>query len=106
MRDVLGAIYEDEDFAEIFEVRGRPAIAPWRLALVTVMHFAEGLSDRQAAEDVCAFIDWKYALGLELTEPTFSHWLVAVIDGSLSYAPPCRRIGKRREEIGDHEKGS
>jgi transposase len=28
MRDVLGAIYEDEDFAQLFEVRGRPAIAP------------------------------------------------------------------------------
>jgi transposase len=44
MRDVLGTIYEDEDFAELFEVRGRPAIAPWRSALVTLMQFAEGLS--------------------------------------------------------------
>ncbi len=50
MRNVLGSIYEDEDFSELFKVRGRPAIAPWRLALVTVMQFSEGLSDRQAAE--------------------------------------------------------
>jgi transposase len=71
MPDVLGAIYEDEDFSELFEVRGRPAIAPWRLALVTVMQFSEGLSDRQAAEAVRARIDWKYALGLELTDPGF-----------------------------------
>ena len=71
MRDVLGAIYDDEDFLELFEVRGRPAIAPWRLALVTVMQFAEGLSDRQAAEAVRGRIDWKYALGLELTDPGF-----------------------------------
>jgi transposase len=71
MRDVLGAIYEDEDFAELFEVRGRPAITPWRLALITVMQFAEGLSDRQAAQAVRARIDWKYALGLELTDPGF-----------------------------------
>lgn len=63
MRDVLGTIYADEDFAELFEVRGRPAIAPWRLSLVTVMQFSEGLSDRQAAEAVRARIDWKYALG-------------------------------------------
>ncbi len=28
MRNVLGSIYEDEDFAELFKVRGRPAIAP------------------------------------------------------------------------------
>src|SRR5919112_6233951 len=71
MRNVLGAIYEDEDFEELFEVRGRPAIAPWRLALVTVMQFSEGLSDRQAAEAVRARIDWKYALGLRLTDPGF-----------------------------------
>jgi transposase len=57
-----GVIYDDEDFAQLFEVRGRPAIAPWRLALVTVMQFAEGLSDRQAAEAVRARIDREYAL--------------------------------------------
>ncbi len=28
-RDVHGAIYDDEDFAQLFEVRGRPAIVPW-----------------------------------------------------------------------------
>jgi transposase len=59
MRNLLGSIYEDEDFAELFKVRGRPAIAPWRLALVTLMQFSEGLSDRQAAEAVRARIDWK-----------------------------------------------
>lgn len=71
MRDVLGAIYDDEDFAELFEARGRPAIAPWRLALVTLMQFSEGLSDRQTAEAVRARIDWKYALGLRLSDPGF-----------------------------------
>jgi transposase len=60
MHNVLGTIYDDEDFAELFEVRGRPAIAPWRLALVTVMQFSEGLSDRQAAEAVRARIDWNF----------------------------------------------
>jgi transposase len=72
MRDVLGTIYDDEDFSELFEVRGRPAIAPWRLALVTLMQFSEGLSDRQAAEALRARIDWKYALGLQLTDPGFN----------------------------------
>ena len=65
-RDVLGAIYDDEDFAPLFAVRGRPAVAPWRLALVTVMRYAEGLSVRQAAEAVRARIDLKYALGRRL----------------------------------------
>jgi transposase len=39
------------------------------LALVTVLQFAEGLSDRQAAEAVRARLDWKYLLGLALDDP-------------------------------------
>jgi transposase len=71
MRDALGTIFTDADFAALYPSRGRPVEAPWRLALVTVMQFAEGLSDRQAAEAVRARIDWKYALGLDLTDPGF-----------------------------------
>jgi transposase len=71
MRNELGAIFEDEDFAALFPRRGQPAMAPWRLALVTVMQFAEGLSDRQAADAVRARIDCKYALSLELDDPGF-----------------------------------
>jgi transposase len=71
LRDVLGVVYQDEAFAPLFSGRGRPAEAPWRLALVTALQFAEGLSDRQAAEAVRGRIDWKYALGLELTDPGF-----------------------------------
>ena len=71
MRDVLGTIFTDTDFAALYPDRGRPVETPWRLALVTVMQFAEGLSDRQAAEAVRARIDWKDALGLDLTDPGF-----------------------------------
>jgi transposase len=71
VRDALGTIYTDEAFAELFSARGRPAEAPWRLALVSVLQFAEGLPDRKAADAVRGRIDWKYALGLELTDPGF-----------------------------------
>ncbi len=71
MRDVLGTIYTDELFADLYPQRGQPAEAPWRLALVTVFQFQEGLSDRQAAEAVRGRIDWKYALSLELTDAGF-----------------------------------
>ena len=71
MRDELGTIYQDESFAHLFSHTGQPAEAPWRLALVTIMQFAEGLSDRQAADAVRGRIDWKYALGLELTDAGF-----------------------------------
>src|SRR6266480_5133543 len=77
MRDELGSIYEDQMFAALFPRRGQPAEAPWRLALVTVMQYMEGLSDRQAAEAVRERIDWKYTLGLELTDPGFDFSLLS-----------------------------
>jgi transposase len=71
LRNELGALYEDEDFRTLFPSRGQPGLTPWRLALVTVMQFLEGLSDRQAADAVRGRIDWKYALSLELTDSGF-----------------------------------
>ena len=65
LRDELGTIYCDGMFADLYPRRGQPAEAPWRLALVLVMQFADALSDRQAAEAVRSRIDWKYALALE-----------------------------------------
>ena len=47
------------------------------LALITVMQFAEGLSDRAAADAVRSRIDWKYALNLELTDPGFHYSVLA-----------------------------
>src|SRR3954454_5769470 len=71
LRDEFSALYEDEDFRQLYPARGQPGLAPWRLALVTVLQVLEHLSDRQAADAVRARIDWKYALGLELTDPGF-----------------------------------
>ena len=59
MRDELGSLYTDEDFAGLYPAVGQPAEAPWRLALVTVLQFAEDLTDRQAADAVRTRIDWK-----------------------------------------------
>ena len=69
--DAVGAIYDDMQFAGLFPLRGQPAEAPARLALATVLQFVEGLSDRRAADAVRGRIDWKYALGLELTDPGY-----------------------------------
>ena len=73
MRDELGEIYQDANFAELFPGRGQRAESPGRLAWITVMQFSEGMSDRQAAEAVRARIDWKYVLGLELDDPGFNY---------------------------------
>ena len=75
--DRLGTIYHDAQFAALFPTRGQPAEAPARLALATVLQFAEGLSDRQAADAVRSRIDWKYVLGLDLTDPGFHHTVLS-----------------------------
>jgi transposase len=73
LRDELGSIFRDEDFADLFPRLGQPGLPPWRLALVTLLQFRENLADRQAAEAVRARIDWKYLLGLELDDPGFDY---------------------------------
>ena len=70
--DQLGQLYEDEQWKTLYNSHcGQDAISPARLALVTIFQFMEGLTDRQTAEAVRARIDWKYVLGLELTDQGF-----------------------------------
>lgn len=72
IRDELGSVYEDELFAGLYPHQGQHTLSPWRLALITVLQFAENLSDRQVADAVRGRIDWKYALSLELSDPGFN----------------------------------
>lgn len=69
--DALGEVFTDRAFAALFPRRGQPALAPWRLALATILQFAEGLSDRQAADAVRARLDWTYVLRLDVDDPGF-----------------------------------
>ncbi len=73
LRDKLGPIFEDQEFAELYPALGQPAESPARLALITIMQFMENLTDRQAANAVRSRIDWKYMLGLELSDPGFHY---------------------------------
>jgi transposase len=82
-RDALGTIFQEEDFAALSPSSGQPGLPSWRLALVTIIQFREQLSDRQAAEAVRTCIDWKYLLGLELSDP------VAISPCSASFGTAC-----------------
>jgi len=73
LRDAFGMLFQNYPFAGLFSHEGQPALAPARLALVTIMQFMEDLSDRQAADSVRDRLSWKYALGLPLTDPGFDH---------------------------------
>src|SRR5918993_3669673 len=77
LRAEFGTLYDDQLFADLYPPEGRPVeVAPWRLALVVVMQYMEGLTDRQAADAVRRCIDWKYALSLDLTDPGFDFTLL------------------------------
>src|SRR5215472_10870494 len=95
MRDELATVYEDQDFADLFPSRGQPAEAPWRLALVTVMQYGEGLTDRQAADAVRTRIDWKYVLSLELTDSGFDFSILSEFRGRLLAHGAERRLFDR-----------
>jgi transposase len=71
VRDELGVLFQDADFAAAFPTPGGPGLAPGMPAVVSVMQFAERLTDRQAADAVRGRIDWKYLLGLELEDEGF-----------------------------------
>jgi transposase len=77
LRAEFGALYDDQLFADLYPPLGRPVdVAPWRLALVMVMQYIEGLTDRQAADTVRRCMDWKYALSLDLHDPGFDFTLL------------------------------
>ncbi|WP_306341070.1 IS1182 family transposase [Streptomyces sp. AS13] len=92
VRDELGPMFRDEDFADLFASRGRPAWSPAGLALVSVLQFVEGLTDRQAAEAVRARIDFKYALGLHLDDPGFDFSVLSEFRDRLAGADGGRRV--------------
>jgi len=83
LRDKLGKFYDDEDFGELYSDEGQPALRPGSLALICVMQYMANLSDRGAVEAVAARIDWKYALGLELTAPSFDSSVLSLFRSRL-----------------------
>jgi len=83
IRNTLGSIFEDKQFASMYPTLGQPAMSPTRLALVTILQFMEGLTDREAANAVRGRIDWKYLLGLELTDSGFHYSVLSEFRGRL-----------------------
>jgi len=70
--DKIGYLFSDEEFIDVYGIEGSPAgVSPALLALVSIFQFIENIPDRQAAEQVRARIDWKYALHLALDDPGF-----------------------------------
>ena len=50
IRDEIGVLYDDQMFVSLYDARGQLAIAPWRLALVTVSDRGSGIEAELASE--------------------------------------------------------
>ena len=72
--------------------KSQPAEDPAQLALVTLFQFAEGLTDRQAADAVRARIDWKYALRLPLEDTGFDSTVLVEFRARLLAGDAERRL--------------
>lgn len=92
VREELGPLFSDEELADLFPSRGKPAWSAGRLALVPVLQFVEGLTDRQAAEAVRAGIDFTYALGLDLDDSGFDFPVLSEFGDRLVEAGAGRRV--------------
>ncbi|MFB8776331.1 transposase [Streptomyces broussonetiae] len=66
IRDHLDGLWRDEDFIEWYPWDGKPGLSPAQLATVSVL--PPGRRGRPLRR-----IDFKYALGLELDDPSFHH---------------------------------
>src|SRR3954465_16062088 len=104
LRNRLGPVFDDTGFADLYPQRGQPAYTPWRLALVTLLQFREGLSDRQAAEAVRARIDWKYLLALDLADAGFDHTVLCEFRARLLAGDASERLLARMLDVA-HEAG-
>jgi Transposase domain (DUF772) len=63
-------LFPDQLFADLFPSgRGRPSIPADVTATVMVLQALEGLSDREACQQLACNMAWKVACGLRLDDP-------------------------------------
>ncbi|MFF3418473.1 transposase [Streptomyces sp. NPDC002698] len=67
-------------------------MSPAQLALVSVLQYAENLTDRQAADAVRCRLDWKYCLGLELDDPGFDFTVLSEFRGRVAEGDRADRL--------------
>jgi transposase len=95
LRDEIADLYDNEAFADLYASNGQPGYAPWRLALISVLQFAEQLSDQQAADAVRSRLEWKYLLALPLDDEGFDASVLSEFRSRLLHSDG----GKRMLEI-------
>ena len=88
-------LFPDELFVDLFPSgRGRPSVPADVIATVMVLQSLEGLSDRDALDQVRTNIAWKVAAGLSLTDEGFHPTVLTLWRNKL-------RVSERPERIFD-----
>ena len=90
---------QERPFAHWFPHDGRPAEAPWRLALMTVLQVLDELPDRQAADAVRGRSAWKYLLGLALDAPGFDCTVLSAFRARLVHGEAEQRVLDARRQV-------
>ena len=67
------SLFGDRKFEDLFDEVGRDSVPPRIVATLMVLQRVEGLSDREAVERFAFDLRWKYAAGVDLDYPSFSH---------------------------------
>jgi len=70
-RDHPDGLFTDEDFAARYPVDGRPGRSPARLALVSVLQYAEVLTTSRPQRRFGVIRTGNYCLSLEWDDPGF-----------------------------------
>jgi transposase len=93
-------LFSDADFADMYDPeRGRRSVPPSLLAKVQLLQSFEGVSDREAAENVRCDLRWKTALGLSLDDEGFDFTLLCYFRQRLRTSAKPRRVLDRFKEV-------
>ncbi len=109
-----GELFRDEDFAELYSPdNGRPSVPPSLLATALLLQAYEQASDEKAKAQADYNVQWKVALGVEITERPFAKStlqlfraqlvlnkkLRMVLERGLSYALEAGYLKKRKLRV-------
>ena len=85
-------LFPDSLFADLFSDRGRRSVPPQIVATVMVLQRLLGKSDREAVEAFEFDTRWKYACGVDLDFPGFTHTILVDMRARLAASDRPRRI--------------
>ena len=88
-----GRLFPDELFGDLFPSgRGRPSVPADVIATVMVLQSLEGLSDRDAIDELRMNIGWKVAAGRPLDDPGFHPTVLTLWRNKLRVSQAPERI--------------